>query len=167
MRKSTLFISTMLTVFTVATLLGVVSAYAYQGTTTEDQSEPAVKIQPVSRMDFPSRLMSVAPTQTGVVTPEQATTFAMQMIGRTDVYSVESTTYEGAAAYLITFTSGDLVYVSPAGQILAVTQLEPVVIVRPRGNNDNNDTQGGAPSGGGGEHDDHEDEDHEEHEGDD
>lgn len=160
MRKSTLFISAVLTVFMLATLFGVVSAY--QGMVTSKQTEPVVAAQPTAEVQPVEQLMSVAPAQTSIVTPEQATALAMQMISRGDVYSVESTTYENAPAYLVTFTSGDLVYVSPTGQILAVTKLAPVVVVQPaRRHNDNggNQTTVSSTSGDGSE------EHHEEHEG--
>jgi len=163
MRKSTLFISATLTVFLLATAFGVVSAY--QNLLGGAQPE-AVAATASTVETLPSEvLMSVAPT--GVVSPEEATALAMQMIGRDDVYSVASVIHEGSPAYLVTFSSGDLVYVSPLGQILAITELEPVVVVVPlKRDRDNGDDQGG---GGGGEHEEREEdhEDHEEHEDDD
>jgi len=161
MRKSTLFISAVLTVFMLATLFGVVSAYQGMVASKQSQSEPAAATQPATEVQPVDQFMSVAPTQTGVVTPEQATTLAMQMINRSDVYSIESTTYENAAAYLVTFTSGDLVYVGPNGQILAVTKLQPVVVTQPnrRHNNNNQGNQTTGSSSGGSE--DHHEEEHE------
>jgi hypothetical protein len=106
--------------------------------------------------------MSFAPVQTGVVSPEQATALAAQMLGHNDVYSVESTAYEGAAAYLVTFSSGDLVYVSPTGQILAITQPEPVVVVVNQPNRDHREPRSSGGGGGGESREDHEE--HEEHE---
>jgi hypothetical protein len=156
MRKSTLFISAVLTTFMLAVLFGVVSAY--QQMVTTPQPEVAATL-PATEVQTAEQLMSVAPTQIGVVTPEQATTLAMQMVGRMDVYSVESTEYEGAAAYLVTFTSGDLVYVSPTGQILAVTELAPVVVWEPAHKNKDKDRNVEVVISGGGDedHDDHDD----------
>lgn len=163
MRKSTLFISATLTVFMLVTLFGVVSAY--QGIVTSKQAEPVAEVQPTVEVQPTEQFMSVAPVQAGVVTPEEATTLAMQMIDRSDVYSVESTLYENAPAYLVTFTSGDLVYVSPNGLILAVTKLAPVVVVVPGGNGNNADNNQVSSAGSsGGEHEDYEE--HEEHEDD-
>lgn len=162
MRKSTLFISGVLTVFMLATLFGVVSAY--QGISASRQPEPVVAVQAteaVQEVQSAEPLMSAAPAQNSIVSPDDATSLAMQMINRSDVYSVESTTYKDAAAYLVTFSSGDLVYVSPTGQILAVTKLQPVVVVqKPRGHNEDNSQVSGSSTGGGGEG-----EGHEEHEG--
>ena len=164
MRKSTLFISVVLTTFMLAVLFGVASAYQ-KIVSTPTQSEPVAQTEQVQVAEVQSveQFMSMAPVQTGIVSPEQAAVLATQMLGNTDVYSVESTTYEGAAAYLVTFTSGDLVYVSPTGQILAVTQLEPVVVVVPQRNRDRNNNGGGGGNDGGEDHESHE-EHEEEHE---
>jgi hypothetical protein len=156
MRKSTLFISAMLTTFMLAVLFGVVSAYQQMVNTPQPE---VVATLPATEVQTVDQFMSVAPTQIGVVTPEQATTLAMQMIGRTDVYSVESTEYEGAAAYLVTFSSGDLVYVSPTGQILAVTELKPVVVMAPPQKHKDNDDDNGVTVSSGSEHEDHDDHD--------
>jgi hypothetical protein len=165
MRKSTLFISAVLTVFMLATLFGIVSAY--QGITTSKQAQPVSAVQatePVQEVQSAEPLMSVAPVQNSVLSPEEATSLAMQMINRSDVYSVESTTYQDAAAYLVTFSSGDLVYVSPTGQILAVTKLEPVVVVQQQRthNEDNNQGSNNTSTRGG---DDGKHEEEHEHEG--
>ena len=66
------------------------------------------------------------------MTPEQASQLAAQVIGRTDLYSVETSKLNGVDAYLVTFSSGDLVYVSLTGQILSITKL-PVVTVSASG----------------------------------
>ena len=73
-----------------------------------------------------------------VISPEQATTIAVELLGDSNVYSVEVVDYEGIPAYLVTFSAGDLVYVSSTGEVLAVTKLEPVVVVVPAGNRDDN-----------------------------
>ena len=149
-----------------AVLFGVASAYqkivnTAQPTAAVAQTEQVAEVQTVDQ-----QLISLAPA--GVVSPEQAAAFAAQVLGHTDVYSVESTTYEGAAAYLVTFSSGDLVYVSPIGQILAITKPEPVVVVVVQPNKDAKDRSGGDGGGGsGGEGEEHqEQEEHEEEHGD-
>jgi len=161
MRKSTLFLSVVLTTFMLAVLFGVASAYqkivnTAQPTTVAAQTEQVAEVQTVDQ-----QFISLAPA--GVVSPEQAAAFAAQVLGHTDVYSVESTTYEGASAYLVTFSSGDLVYVSPIGQILAITKPEPVVVVVVQPNKDAKDRSGGDGGGSGGEGEEHqEQEEHEE-----
>ena len=56
------------------------------------------------------------PTQVTSITPEEAATLASKVLDRTDLFSAEITQFDGVDAYLITFSSGDLVYVSLDGQ---------------------------------------------------
>lgn len=155
MRKSTLFISTVLTIFMMATIFGVASAYQQ---IVRNQSAAAqvsaVQVAPVAQI-APAQPVASVPTLT-IVTPEQATTIASTFLNDTSVYSVETVDYQGVVAYLITFSSGNLVYVSTTGEILAVSRIPPVVVARNTGGNSNNS---GNSNNENGEH-----EDHEEHE---
>jgi hypothetical protein len=54
------------------------------------------------------------------VTPEEAAQIAARYLNRTDLYSVESAQYNGMPAYMVTFSSGDIVYVGTDGQVLFV-----------------------------------------------
>jgi hypothetical protein len=165
MRKSTLFISVVLTTFVLAVLFGVVSNQkALQNAQTETvQTQTVAPTEQLTEVPAADQLISLAPTN--IVDPEQAAVLAAQTLGHNDVYSVESTTYEGVAAYLVTFSSGDLVYVSPAGQILAITQPEPVVVVINKPGRDPDRDRPARDSGGGEDGDeDHNEEDHGEHE---
>lgn len=87
------------------------------------------------------------------VSPQNAAQIAASYLGRTDLYSVEVSQYNGASAYMVTFSSGDIVYVSLDGQILFVKAAKGQI----------------ASGGGGGGHEhekgEHEDE-HEEHDDD-
>ena len=99
------------------------------------------------------------PTQ---IPTEVAADIAAKVIGQTDLYSVEVTQYEGADAYLVTFSSRDLVYMSLDGRVLSISEL-PVTVVTQRRRNNNND-EPNAPvattsDNGGEDHEDHEDED--------
>ena len=60
--------------------------------------------------------VAVAPS----VTPEDAAQIAARYLNRTDLYSVESAQFNGIPAYLVTFSSGDMVYVGTDGQVLSV-----------------------------------------------
>lgn len=152
MRKSTLFISAVLTTFMLVILVGVVSAYKNTlnttGVKTAQQEPTAVAVD------------TSVPTSAPILTPEQAAALAAQVIGRTDLFSVETTLFNNADAYLVTFSSGDLVYVSPAGQILSIGQVAAVantqfvpapVKTKPRNRPGNT---GGGGDGGGEPHDD-------------
>lgn len=162
MRKSTLVISAMLTMFLMATMFGVASAYQQIVKNNAKSAAPSVAVaQPVV-------VATVPPVeQTLVVTPEQATTIAIDFLGDTNVYSVETVVYEGAPAYLVTFSSGDLVYVSSSGQILANTKLAPIVVAAQPSRGNSGNSGGGQTSntsgGGEGEHESHES--HESHDG--
>jgi hypothetical protein len=89
-----------------------------------------------------------APVASGV-SPKKAAQIAANYLNQTDLYSVEIAPYNGASAYLVTFTSGDLVYVSLDGQVLFVKAAKGQI----------------ASGGGGGKGHEHEDE-HEEHDDD-
>ncbi|MCJ7431957.1 MAG: hypothetical protein MUO77_00570 [Anaerolineales bacterium] len=150
MRKSTLFISAALTTFLLVMLFGVVSAYQAvmkSNPVNVSTAVPVAQQQPVSVVEPASTL---APTsQAAPVTPEQAAQLAAQILGRTDLYSVETSSLNGVDAYLVTFSSGDLVYVSLTGQILSITQL-PVFTASSGGGGGDGGGNGG--SNGGGEH---------------
>ena len=146
MRKSTLFISAVLTTFVLAILVGVVSAYKNTLNTpaTTAQQEPTAAIV--------ADLSTTTPTITpSIMTPEEAAALAAQVIGRTDLYSVETALFNNTTdAYLVTFTSGDLVYVSLDGQILSIGKLPPVYVSAPANNNKKPKHQRPNPPGGGG-----------------
>jgi uncharacterized secreted protein with C-terminal beta-propeller domain len=153
MRKSTLFISAALTTFMLAVLFGVVSAYQNIVKSTQPMAEQP---QPTAEVAMVSAPM---PTQVTSITPEEAATLASQVINRTDLFSAEVTQFEGVDAYLITFSSGDLVYVSMDGKILSISKIAVTVVTQPshrggNGNQTNNSSDSGEHEGGddGGEH---------------
>ena len=157
MRKSTLFISVVLTTFMLAVLYGVVSAYQ----SIVGMNETAAQPQPTAVAQLVNQPVAAVPsTQSANFTPEAAAALASKVLGRTDLYSVEVTQFEGADVYLVTFSSGDLVYVSLDGQILSISKLPVTTIVQSTG------SRGGGGGGGsnnnsGGEHEEHEDGDDE------
>jgi hypothetical protein len=124
MRKSTLFISAVLTTFMLAVLFGVASAY--QQIINLPKPSLAVETQPVvQQVSLP---VPAVPSAVVNITPEQAAALASKVIGHTDLYSVEKSPLNGVEAYLVTFSSGDLVYVGLDGQILSISKL-PVTTV--------------------------------------
>lgn len=169
MRKSTLFLSAALTAFIMAMLASVASAY--QGVMA---TNPLSLFQPQVQANTETTVkaaVDAVPTATEVQavnwTPQEAAGLAAQVLGRDDLYSVEVTDLNGETVYMVTFSSGDLVYVSLDGQIRSIgkVQVETVVV-----------NSGGGGGGGGGNnnqasqsnqsHQEHEDHDeYEEHEG--
>jgi len=156
MRKSTLFISAALTAFMLAVLVGVASAYQNVVKSSVAAVQPPTSAPIAENISAPQ---AAAPTA-AAITPEQAAALASQVLGRTDLFSVETADFNGAQSYLVTFSSGDLVYVSPEGQILSIGKITSSVTVsnvsshRKKQNDSNAPAQTGGGEDGGGEHDD-------------
>ena len=145
MRKSTLFISVVLTTFMLAILYGVVSAYQSIANPTETAATQPQMAEVINQQVVVPPTQ-VIPTQTMSIAPEAAADIAGKVLGRTDMYSIEVTQFEGVDAYLVTFSSGDLVYLSLDGQVLSISKLAVTVITQPSsgggggGGNRNNNT---------------------------
>jgi hypothetical protein len=157
MRKSTIFISAVLTTFALVMLYGVVSAYQDMSKLPEATPLPTDTAAPEPVEPDPA--LAPAVTQT-VISPEQAAQMAAQVVGNPGLLSAESSNVNGTNAYKITFTNNDVVYVGLDGQILSI-QVAPVMVnvsapvvqqVKHKNKNENNNA---APST--------EDESHEEH----
>jgi len=159
MRKSTLFISVVLTTFMLAILYGVVSAYQSIVNPTEVAATQPQMAEVINQQVVVPPTQ-VIPTQTMGIAPEAAADIAGKVLGRTDMYSIEVTQFEGVDAYLVTFSSGDLVYLSLDGQVLSISKLAVTVITQPSsggggGGNRNNNT----PANNDDDHEDHDDDD--------
>ncbi len=116
MRKSIAFFSAALTAFVIAMLSGVVYAY-------KDLSGLNVFAQqPTSTSQPPVSLALAAPTTVQNVSPQSASQIASQFLNRTDLYSIEMSSFNGTQAYKVTFSSGDVVYVGLDGQVLSSAQ---------------------------------------------
>jgi uncharacterized membrane protein YgcG len=145
MRKSTLFISAVLTTFILAILFNVVNA-ARNNEEGVTQADPTV-VAEVLPTDTPLP----DPTATAVfLSPEQAATLAGQILGRTDLLSVETTLLSNENVYLVKFMNGDQVYISPGGSILSVVLAPPPVVVVSGGSNNNKGDRPPRIGGGGG-----------------
>ena len=171
MRKSTMFISAALTTFMLAIMFGVASAY-------QKIVQTGVPTEAAQQTQSTDVTFGTSSTVAGSVSIEQAADLASNVIGRTDLYAAENAQLDGVNAYLVTFSSGDIVYVSLDGKILSISKL-PVTYIAGQstwtgrsnnggGNNDGGNTSSvsapAAPSAptstGGG--DDHGDDDHDE-----
>jgi len=158
MRKSTIFISSVLTTFALVMLYGVVRAY--QNNVALKASEIAV--QPAETVNAPVPTDVPTPTPK-ILTPEEAAQFAAQVVGHENLLSAETSNFNGVDAYLITFTNNDVVYIGLDGQVLSV-QIAPVFVnVAPpvsqnnnKNNNKNNNTQNNN-RGEDGAHEEHDD----------
>lgn len=119
MRKSTVFISALLTTVALVMLYRLASAYNESQNVAQFTAEPTATLAPTATE--PPALTEV------VLSPEKAARLAAEVVGNTSLLSAESSSFNGVDAYLITFTNNDVVYVGLDGQVLAV-QVAPVVI---------------------------------------
>lgn len=163
MRKSTLFISAVLTTFFMAMLAGVASAYqkmseADQIAATTSESQPQIKA-------IANSIPAATPTEIQPVnwTPEEASALAAQVLGHDDLYSVEVTDLNGETVYMVTFSSGDLVYISMDGQIRSIGKVEVETVVVNTGGGRKNGGNNNKSSNSSQSYEDHDD-DHDEHE---
>jgi hypothetical protein len=123
MKKSTLFISATLTTFMLAVVFGVASAYQ-KVVQAAGATDVAMQAQSTD-----ASIPTVTSTKDGGMTIEQAANLASKVIGNSTVYSAEVTQLNGINSYLVTFSSGDLVYVSLDGKIMSISKLPVNYIV--------------------------------------
>lgn len=136
MRKSTMFISAALTTFMLAVMFGVASAY-------QKIVQTGVPTEAAQQTQSTDVTFGTSSTVAGAVSIEQAADLASNVIGRTDLYAAENAQLDGVNAYLVTFSSGDIVYVSLDGKILSISKL-PVTYIAGQST-----WAGGSGNGGG------------------
>lgn len=134
MRKSTMFISAVLTTFMLAIMFGVASAYQKIVQTGGTATEVVQQVQPT---DAVVAAPVITTGTVATVTLEEAAALASSVLGRTDLYAAENSTLNGVDAYLVTFSSGDLVYVGLDGKVLSITKI-PVQYVQAQSSARNN-----------------------------
>jgi hypothetical protein len=114
MKKSSLFISTVLTTFVLAILGGVFSlnrAYsriAHASAPQPTQLPGAVPATP-----------GAIPTLPATISPQEAAQISARITGYGKLYSVESTQFGGLETYKVTFSSGNTAYIDMQGQLVA------------------------------------------------
>jgi len=165
MRKSTIFISAVLTTFALVMLYRVASAYNDNKNVTKVAAAPVSNSAPPA----PPADAQAADVQANVALgPMDAAQLAAKVVGNTNLLSAESSSYNGVNAYMITFANNDVVYVGLDGQILSVQMapVAPVVVnVAPPAKNKNKNKGGNTVSApgpatsyeGGGESEGHDD----------
>ena len=130
MRKSTLILSIILTGVVLALLFVLVSTYkkvvatAVPGEATQvaEQAQPAQQLPVQNLADVPAA---------GNVRIYDAAAAAAKVLGRTDVYITEYAQLNGAEVYLVSFLSGDLVYVGLDGQVISTSKQDPIGTYQP------------------------------------
>ena len=142
--KKTILISAVLTAFVLSMLGGVAMAL----------NQPAA-----------TSAVALAPTVMASLTPQEAAAVASTVLNQQDVYSVENSTINGVDAYKVVFSSGQVAFVGLDGQILSITEIQPVVVTQNNGAFEQTSSGSGpqvvsSRSGGeheGGEHEEHDD----------
>ena len=109
MKKTPLFISGVLTTFVLVVMAGVITAF---------RSIPNASA--VAATPQPAPVEATATAVPTLISPQDAAQIAARILGRTDLYAVESATLNAADAYKVTFSSGDVVYISLTGEVLQV-----------------------------------------------
>ena len=144
MRKSTIFISAVLTTFALVMLYNVASAYRSNKNVPE---VAATAVEPAATL-APEPTNEPDPTPVSL-SPEEAANLATQVVGNSNLLSAESSNVNGVDAYKITFTNNDVVYVGLNGQILSVKVAPAIVNValpqtQSNKNHNNNHTSNGS-----------------------
>ena len=156
MRKSTIFISAVLTTFALVMLYRVASAYNDNKNVTKVAAAPVSNSAPPA----PPADAQAADVQANVALgPMDAAQLAAKVVGNTNLLSAESSSYNGVNAYMITFANNDVVYVGLDGQILSV-QAAPVTppapamvnVVAPPAQQNNNRGHGNGSNSSRGSH---------------
>jgi hypothetical protein len=153
-----------LTAFTLVMVASVVYAYRAVAAPRSEQPEVAVRSQVALKSPASEGATTSASTFSQQVSPRDAASLAAAFLQQSEAYSVELSQWNGVSAYKVTFSSGDVAYISLDGQLLGSVPFNSYVSY-----------SGGGGGGGGGsqthvvqydddDHEDEEDEHEQEHE---
>lgn len=130
MKKGPLILSILLTGAVLALLFVLVSNYkrttetAASAEATEDLSQYEFQFQPpVAAISTPNPADTPTPSSVRIF---DAAAEAAKVMGHNDVYLTEYAQLNGTDVYLVTFLSGDLVYVSLDGQVVSTSKTNPI-----------------------------------------
>lgn len=138
--KPLALISMALTVFSLILIAGVIVVVRQVNAAAEPAAAAQEQVQNNAAPD----------TAVAAVSPQQAAELAAVYMGRSDLYTVESATLNNQPTFLVTFSTGDQVYVSLDGQVLGVVPAQQI-----------NSSQNSASNFGFREHEEHEAREHE------
>ena len=169
MPKKNLLISAALTAFMLVVATSIASAYERVNATLNVIKTEAAEAEREQDSSVQQEEPVVAPTATEEIqvplTHQEAALVAANFLEKTDLYSVENDDWEHTSAYKVVFSSGEVVYVSMYGDILAVEEPEVVIITDDSTTNTgSNSSRGSGDSYDDDEYDDDDEEHEEEHE---
>ncbi len=132
MRKSTLVLSSILTGVVLALLVMLVSAYrnAIETAIPVEATEAAEQVQ-AEQPAAPSTPNIADAPAAGNVRIFDAAAEAAKVLGHNDVYFAEYAQLNGVDMYLVTFLSGDLVYVGLDGKVVSASKQDPIGAYQP------------------------------------
>lgn len=90
---------------------------AYQELISQANARLAEQQAVVTQVNAPAASTSILQ-----ITGEEAAVFASRYLGKSQVYSVEAINFNGEVVYMVTFSNGDVVYVSLYGDILGLEE---------------------------------------------
>ena len=129
MRKSTLIISILLTAVVLYALYSLVALYRATPAAAAPTTFPATPTVEVT-LELPT----IVPTETpmvGKITIYEAAAVAVKVLGRNDLYLVENSKFKDSDAFLATFLSGDILYISLDGSVLSASKVAPIAVSQP------------------------------------
>jgi len=126
MRKGALILSLVLTAVVLALLFRLVSTYRQTIETSATMTPTQVQEQALPQQSAQPNLTPVDAPAVESVSIFDAAVIAANVLGHKDVYLAEYTQFNGTDAYLVTFLSGDLVYVSMDGQVVSASKQNPI-----------------------------------------
>jgi hypothetical protein len=138
--KPLVLISMALTVFSLILIAGVIVVVRQVNAAAEPATAAQEQVQNSAAPD----------TAVATISPQQAAELAAVYMGRSDLYTVESATLNSQPTFLVTFSTGDQVYVSLDGQVLGIVPAQQI-----------NSSQNSASNFGFREHEEHESREHE------
>ena len=156
MGKIVMAVSAGVTAFVLALTAGAVYVSRNLTTTVANAKQPESPSVSAVQMAADALPTQAAVAQAANVSAQDAASVAAKYLNRTDLYSVELADFQGAQAYKVTFSSGDIAYVSLTGQVLSTTPPPPPQVVTVGGGGGGHHGGGGSSSGGGEHEDNHE-----------
>ncbi len=157
MKRSVALISVSITAFSVVLLATVV--YAVRAA-AKARTSPVAAISGATKLEVSPELEAAAEVASPRISPQAAVDAASEFLKRQDAFSVQLASYNGVTAYMVTFSSGDLVYVSLQGQVLGVVPAGVEMVNSNPGRHEQESRVGGGDGG----HEDGESEHESEHE---
>lgn len=146
MRRGVSFVAAGITAFTLVILVSIAYAYQVMAAPRTTQAVPASQSAAAIQLPVSESAAIVAAPVAKQLSAREAAALASTLLGRTDAYSVELGNWQGTAAYKVTFSSGDVAYISLDGQLLATVPFTQSIVMSTGGG------RGGGEGGGGGGH---------------